>query len=592
MSRSAFPVRLRMLVHLALLLLDFACYFCNAFDPNTGNNLVNYWGQNSYGAAGGDMRLWQKPLAEYCQGTEGEDVIVLAFLHVFNSASRELPRMDLSNQCSPSKAFPGTSLLHCPKTGLGVKLCQSKGKAVLLSLGGAAGAYGFSNDAEARDFAHMIWNLFLGGSSETRPLDDAVLDGIDLDIEGGSPLGYPAFIAELRSLFATDTHKSYYISAAPQCPFPDAYLGVTLQTAWIDMVFVQFYNNYCGTQAYGTFNFNFEQWDMWAKSTSINKNVKIYLGVPASRTAANAGYVTPERLREIVDALRCKFSSFGGIMMWDMSQSYGNLDSGSTDYSTLSAQNLKRPRQDSCAPGTYCTPHGCDFIVGPVKSCREIEDSSNTGSMKAQMSQVIDRMWNKFGVAMDNTWANYLGVNYDDTQDNPLASGSQHSFISHEAQNDRDAQVGTNSNDDNEAFLIDFIQLDASREFINAFSDTDDDDAKNASSFRTQVRIRTNGDAISPLWWISFYVKPGQIVHRTSRGTVHQRGLEVFVASDPSQEAEHSMVVRFVIEGVKTSLPVSNGDGDDGPTPDSGKDSFEATSLPDPASARFITKAY
>jgi chitinase len=60
-------------------------------------------------------------------------------------------------------------------------MCQSKGKAIILSLGGAAGAYGFSDDAEAKDFAHTIWNLFLGGSSATRPLDDAILDGVDLE---------------------------------------------------------------------------------------------------------------------------------------------------------------------------------------------------------------------------------------------------------------------------------------------------------------------------------------------------------------------------------------------------------------------------
>lgn len=71
--------------------------------------------------------------------------------------------------------------MHCPETGAGVRMCQSKGKAVILSLGGAAGAYGFLDDAEARDFAHMIWNLFLGGSSVTRPLDDAILDGVDLE---------------------------------------------------------------------------------------------------------------------------------------------------------------------------------------------------------------------------------------------------------------------------------------------------------------------------------------------------------------------------------------------------------------------------
>lgn len=87
-----------------------------------------------------------------------------------------------ANLTQPStSSSPGTGLLHCPRTGEGVKMCQSKGKAVILSLGGAAGAYGFSDDAEAKDFAHTIWNLFLGGSSGTRPLDDAILDGVDLE---------------------------------------------------------------------------------------------------------------------------------------------------------------------------------------------------------------------------------------------------------------------------------------------------------------------------------------------------------------------------------------------------------------------------
>lgn len=96
------------------------------------------------------------------------------FLKKSLSLSHPLPFHGVANS-------PGTSLLHCPETAVGVKQCQSKGKAVLLSLGGAAGAYGFSDDQEAKDFAHMIWNLFLGGSSPTRPLDDAVLDGVDLE---------------------------------------------------------------------------------------------------------------------------------------------------------------------------------------------------------------------------------------------------------------------------------------------------------------------------------------------------------------------------------------------------------------------------
>lgn len=51
------------------------------------------------------------------------------------------------------------------------------------------------------------------------------MDGIDLDIEGGRPENYPEFITELRTLMDKDPSKGYLITGAPQCPFPDHYLG-------------------------------------------------------------------------------------------------------------------------------------------------------------------------------------------------------------------------------------------------------------------------------------------------------------------------------------------------------------------------------
>ncbi|KAG0205411.1 Chitinase 1 [Mortierella sp. GBA30] len=553
------------------LLYGFLLLSVNAFDIHADDNLVNYWGQNSYGATGGDTRFWQKPLADYCQTSDGEDVLVLAFLHVFNSASRGLPRIDFSNQCNPSSVFPGTSLLHCPQTGTGVKVCQSKGKAVILSLGGAAGAYGFSDDAEAKDFAHTIWNLFLGGSSSTRPLDDAVLDGVDLDIEGGPTAGYPAFIQELRSLFATDPTKRYYISAAPQCPYPDAYLGAALQSAWVDMVFVQYYNNYCGVQVFGSLNFNFEQWDTWAKTVSINKAVRVYLGVPASQRAANAGYVTSERLREIMIAVRCKYSSFGGIMMWDVSQAYGNYDSSGSQYSIAAARHLKRSRSEvcywtirQCASGTYCTSRGCDFINGPVKSCRELEqETRSTGATSQQMNSAVDRMWGAFGNGLDSTWLSFLGTGDGHAPD----VHAQHAFETPLAIDNAGITLSGLS-DESEPFLIDFVELDARKEFVGFELDPND---LNTTAWRTQVRIRTNGEAISPLWRVSFNVEPGEVIYKTSRGSFIQDDLRVTVTSNPRQEAERNMVVRFVMEGVAS------------------RGSFEASGLPDPARATFQT---
>jgi chitinase len=73
--------------------------------------------------------------------------------------------------------FPGTSLLNCKKLASDIRTCQAKGKLVTLSLGGAAGNVSFSGDGQAKDFADTIWDLFLGGSSDTRPFGSAVLDG-------------------------------------------------------------------------------------------------------------------------------------------------------------------------------------------------------------------------------------------------------------------------------------------------------------------------------------------------------------------------------------------------------------------------------
>lgn len=127
---------------------------------------------------------------------------------VLNFKDGGLPLLNLANGCNGPN-FPGTNLLQCPDVGKGklyiltrikskhltvtfidIKTCQQKGKTVLMSLGGAAGVYGFANNKDAEAFADTLWNVFGNGSSSTRPFGDAVLDGFDLDIEGGGPTGY------------------------------------------------------------------------------------------------------------------------------------------------------------------------------------------------------------------------------------------------------------------------------------------------------------------------------------------------------------------------------------------------------------------
>ncbi|KAK9760247.1 Chitinase 2, partial [Basidiobolus ranarum] len=312
-------------------------------------------GQNSYGGGGGNSTGWQRDLAYYCQD-DTLDVIPLAFLNTFFGQGG-LPALNLANTCNlkDNATFPSTGLLNCPIVSNDIKFCQSRGKSIILSLGGAGGSYGFQNDTQAQEFATQIWNLFLGGKSDTRPFGDTVLDGVDLDIEGGGPTGYVAFINQLRSYYAQDKSKKYLITGAPQCVYPDGQLSSTLNNAWFDLVFVQFYNNPCGLQYYDNYQaWNYGVWDYWATHISPNPQVKVFIGAPAAPSAAGSGYVPLSQLQIIAEETRGNFSSFGGIMFWDVSQAWNN-QVGGMNYGQGTKQFLKNnggcnvePKLPSC----------------------------------------------------------------------------------------------------------------------------------------------------------------------------------------------------------------------------------------------------
>lgn len=120
-------------------------------------------------------------------------------------------------------------------------------------------------------------------------------------------------VTRLRSHFATDTFKRYYITAAPQCPFPDAMLGKVIDAVGFDADNVQFYNNFCSATSS---SFNFATWDNCAKITSPNKNVKVLLGLPGSKSAVGIGYISFAELNPIVQNPYKTYSSFGGVIIW------------------------------------------------------------------------------------------------------------------------------------------------------------------------------------------------------------------------------------------------------------------------------------
>lgn len=176
-----------------------------------------------------------------------------------------------------------------------------------------------------------MWETFgpkQEGSKTLRPFGDAALDGFDFDFEANVQHMAP-FANELRSLMEADKSKQkFYLTAAPQCPYPDqADKDILNGPVYIDAIWVQFYNNFCGVNNFNTdassSKYNFEEWDNWAKTVSKNKDVKVIVGVPAFTSAASTGYIPASKLAEVIEYTK-KFESFGGVMMWDATQAYAN----------------------------------------------------------------------------------------------------------------------------------------------------------------------------------------------------------------------------------------------------------------------------
>jgi hypothetical protein len=195
-----------------------------------------------------------------------------------------------------------------------------------------------------------------------RPFGDAVVDGFDFDFETNVQNTVP-FATQLRKLMAAETSKKYYLTAAPQCPYPDAADDSMLNGGvMFDAVFVQFYNNYCGVQSFvrGSLiqnNFNFATWDNWAKTASANPNVKIFLGVPAGRTGAGSGYQDPDMLAAVLQYSRT-FTSFGGVMMWDASQAFANHDFVDSVQAAVSAPPLPEAAVEAAGNDPTLPPAG------------------------------------------------------------------------------------------------------------------------------------------------------------------------------------------------------------------------------------------
>ncbi|XP_059306830.1 LOW QUALITY PROTEIN: acidic endochitinase-like [Lycium ferocissimum] len=264
--------------------------FLALIQTSIASGIAIYWGQNGNEAT----------LNDTC--ASGRHTYVnLAFLNKFGN--NQIPELNLAGHCNPS-------INGCTIVSPEIKICQKLGVKIMLSIGGGKGNYSLASKKDAKDVARYLWNNYLGGRSTSRPLGNAVLDGIDFDIELGSSLYYDDLAKFLKNKSKGRAKKKVYLTAAPQCPFPDRLLGTALNTGLFDNVWVQFYNNPpCQYTTNNTDNLK----NSW--TTLVNAR-KIFLGLPAAPQAAGSGFIPVDVLTgEIIPVIK-KSRKYGGVMLW------------------------------------------------------------------------------------------------------------------------------------------------------------------------------------------------------------------------------------------------------------------------------------
>ncbi|KAK0598032.1 hypothetical protein LWI29_030898 [Acer saccharum] len=256
-----------------------------------GGGIAIYWGQNGN----------EGTLTETC-ATRKYTHVNIAFLNKFGGG--QTPELNLSGHCNLATGA-------CRVVSTAVESCQSRGIKVMLSIGGGIGNYSLTSEYDAKTVAEYLYNNFLGGKSSNRPLGDAVLDGVDFDIELGSTLHYDDLVRFLSQF--SEPARRVYITGAPQCPFPDRLLGAAIETGLFDAVWVQFYNNQPCQYSSGSAQRLLESWERWASSVVVGK---LFMGLPAAPAAAGSGYIPPEVLVSEVLPVIKKSEKYGGVMLW------------------------------------------------------------------------------------------------------------------------------------------------------------------------------------------------------------------------------------------------------------------------------------
>ncbi|TKY45966.1 Acidic endochitinase [Spatholobus suberectus] len=309
-------------------------------DGAGGGAISVYWGQRSQASEG--------TLQTLCS-TGKYNIVILETLLVYDDG--RTPVLNLADHC-------GTPEYPCSRLQPQIEYCQQNKIKVFLSIGSvttltARNRHSMSNPTSAEHLAKYLLENFLSG--QHGPLGSVSLDGIDIiSVPDGNNIKWPELV---KAINASTTARKIYLSAAPQCVYPDHFLGTAINTGLFDYLWVLFfYQNPC-IYSNGNPSNLLSAWDTW---TSSVPNSSIFLGLVASNEIA--GYIPPEALISEVLPVAKQASNYGGVMIWNR---YFDIKN---DYSDQIKDNVQKAKVCRCVCNDAFASNGFSGLSMPLSN--------------------------------------------------------------------------------------------------------------------------------------------------------------------------------------------------------------------------------
>lgn len=289
--------------------------------PDNDSEIIGYW-QNFKNTATQPLRLSEIPA--------GYTIVNIAFGSVDPYGN-----VKFTLQGPPYKTMAdGVSLFKSD-----IKTLQNKGVKVILSLGGMSSLLHLDNAKKTNDFVSSLEQI----------ITDYGFDGVDYDFEGSLNKPTLSNLLEATRKISTDFSNkgtTLLFTVSPETidvnwQVSEGKYDQLINSDLIDLVSVQLYNSTCkrsykpGSPCYkpGTQDFIVSQADStlqtWLKRGIKDAESKYYIGLPATKRAANNGYVDPTIANKALSCLKTgtdcagykptkKYPNIGGLMMWSI----------------------------------------------------------------------------------------------------------------------------------------------------------------------------------------------------------------------------------------------------------------------------------